>query len=134
MTIRGQFLAVALVCCAAATSPAFGEDAEYTQCMETAGGVTVDMLDCIGAALSRADEALNVAWEEGITDVDAEVGAKLRDAQRQWILYRDTTCDAEAAIWGKGSFAGVASADCQLRVTQERVEWLGNVFSPDGAM
>jgi len=45
----------------------------------------------------------------------------LRDAQRAWIAYRDANCAMEYGLWGAGSMRQIAGADCQMRMTAERM-------------
>jgi len=132
MSARASLLAgcIALMT-ALVVSPVKAEDAAHQACMEKAGGVTVEMLDCIGAAYERQDKALNVLWNRMLPSLKPDVKALMREAQRQWIVYRDTTCVAEAAVWGKASFAAIAGADCRLRLVTERVKWLDRIIFGD---
>ncbi|MDH4992359.1 DUF1311 domain-containing protein [Aquamicrobium lusatiense] len=99
--------------------------------MEIAAGVTAAMLDCISTTFERAEGALNALWDKQLPQVDPELADMLRKAQRDWIDYRDTTCAAEGAVWGGGSFAAVALSDCRLRLTQERLGWLEKISRPE---
>lgn len=107
-------------------------DDAHKACMETAGGVTAEMLDCIGGAYTRTDDALNRLWNESLPKQDETTQGALREAQRHWIVSRDSTCFAEGAAWGEGSFATVAVADCRLRLTAERLRWLEIITAPKG--
>ncbi|WP_334194832.1 lysozyme inhibitor LprI family protein [Pararhodobacter sp.] len=46
---------------------------------------------------------------------------QLRNAQRAWIAYRDANCAMEYGLWGAGSMRQIAGADCQMRMTAERM-------------
>jgi len=46
-------------------------------------------LGCVSQALDRADKELNDTYKALLTGVDQEGKAKLKDAQRAWIQFRD---------------------------------------------
>lgn len=92
-------------------------------CIAQSGGVTSAMLDCLSQSYEEIDGKLNQAWLTLLPALDASQREGFRDAQRAWINYRNTTCSAESSLQA-GSFAGVALADCQVRLTTERLQWL----------
>ena len=102
--------------------------AEYSACMDAAGGVTAGMLDCIGIENTRVDDELNAVWQAGFPEQSNAVREKLRTSQRAWIAYRDSTCDVDAAQYEGGSFASVAYADCHRQLTTDRLDWLMQTF------
>ncbi|WP_223295267.1 lysozyme inhibitor LprI family protein [Allochromatium vinosum] len=65
----------------------------YSSCMDQAGGVTVEMLDCIGEELNTQDARLNGAYQKLRAQLSAERRKALQSAQRLWIQYRDANCD-----------------------------------------
>lgn len=118
-------LASALIPSWAAQVPAaLVSEAQHAQCMAASGGVTVDMLDCIGSALEAAETAVSDLQETLVRSVDSEMGVALGQAQQDWAAYRSSTCQAEAIAVGTGSFSSVALLDCTLKITTERLQWL----------
>lgn len=120
----------ALVACLAGFGfhPAAADDG-YDACMAESGGVTVAMLDCIGTASDRAQSAMDAMLAEHRLLIAPEQERALDAAQRDWHIYRQSTCTAEATLWGDGSFASVMHADCWLELTWERLDWLQSVLA-----
>lgn len=102
-------------------------------CIEQSGGVTSVMLDCLSKSYEEIDNQLNQAWSALLPALDAAQRKSFRDAQRIWINYRNTTCTAEASLQA-GSFASVAQADCQVRLTAERLHWLEQILPEHGGL
>jgi uncharacterized protein YecT (DUF1311 family) len=53
------------------------------------GQTTAGMVACFGDAYAAWDKALNQAYARLRSSLDQEAFAKLRDAQRAWLVYRD---------------------------------------------
>ena len=95
----------------------------YSTCMDRSGGVTVEMLDCIGRELEIQDAMLNAAYRDLGARLSPARKQQLTAAQRLWIQYRDANCGFYADPDG-GTLATVASNECVLRETSERAEEL----------
>lgn len=116
------------------TAPSAAQDVDRPTsrtCIEQSGGVTSAMLDCLAQSYEEIDGTLNQAWLALLPTLDTSQRESFRDAQRVWIHYRNTTCSAESSLQA-GSFAGVALADCQVRLTTERLQWLEQMLSERG--
>ncbi|NCO87353.1 MAG: DUF1311 domain-containing protein [Rhodobacterales bacterium] len=115
--------------------------ASATACMDaTPGGYsTYGMNLCIGAERDWWDAALNAAYRDLMAReaaADKELGRQLhgmerpsgveslREVQRAWILWRDTTCDYEMLQWFGGTGAGGARLGCEMRLTGQQALWL----------
>jgi len=83
---------------------------------------TVDMVECIGRSTTEWDELLNTAYREALARVAEPQQARLRGAQRAWILYRDANCRAYGAA--EGTISAIAAASCLRDMTQSRAEEL----------
>ncbi len=105
--------------CAAETtySPA------YANCMDRAGGVTADMIDCIGGELAHQDARLNTAYKTLASGLTPARRDALRTVQRLWISYRDANCGFYLDPDG-GSLARILANECVLRETAERADEL----------
>jgi uncharacterized protein YecT (DUF1311 family) len=97
--------------------------ARFSSCMDQAGGVTVEMLGCIGEELNTQDARLNGAYQKLRSQLSAERQKALQAAQRLWIQYRDANCDFYHDPEG-GTLHRVMAADCRLRETAERAKEL----------
>ena len=113
------------------------------QCMgETSGGsTTIGMMDCLDQERDYWDARLNAAYKilrakAKASDADlAEWGSSapgtepaLKQMQRAWITYRDTTCEFERAQWGGGSGGGPAVLSCLMRLTGEQALYLESAW------
>lgn len=100
-------------------------------CMEAENGfTTVGMGFCIGQEVDYWDTRLNAAYqalrsrERAVDQEMADLGASvperataLRDMQRAWIVFRDTSCVYEYTQWGGGTGGGPAHAACLMEMT-----------------
>ena len=100
--------------------------ARFAACMDQAGGVTVEMLDCIGEELNTQDARLNGAYQKLMSQLSAERKTALQGAQRLWIQYRDANCDFYNDPDG-GTLDRVFANDCLLRETAQRAKELENL-------
>ncbi|MYL23978.1 DUF1311 domain-containing protein [Halomonas alkaliantarctica] len=94
----------------------------YASCMDESGGVTVNMMNCIGAEIERQDARLNEAYQKLLSNISEKRQQELLGAQRLWIQYRDANCLFYATAGG--TLAMVASNECVLRETTQRAEEL----------
>lgn len=102
----------------------------YSACMDRAGGVTIEMLDCIAEELNTQDARLNGAYQQLRSQLSAERKKELQVVQRQWIQYRDANCQFYHDPEG-GTLHRVMANECMLRETAERakeLETLANGF------
>ncbi|RKG48518.1 DUF1311 domain-containing protein [Acinetobacter cumulans] len=117
---------VSLLC----TSVSYAEESDYSRqysmCMERAGGVTLNMLDCFRAETKRQDARLNSAYQQTMASLTATRKKQLQDVQRLWIRYRDANCGFYADPDG-GSMAGLNSSSCYLDATASRATELENL-------
>lgn len=95
----------------------------YDRCMDTSGGVTVAMLDCNAAELKRHDARLNAQYKAALAAHGETPQALLREAQRQWIKYRDANCGFYAQLTG-GTMDRLNSSSCMLEATARRADEL----------
>lgn len=124
--LRGAAL-LALLCLPTLT-PAQTQEASYSRayksCMDKSGGVTAAMLDCGSAEYTRLDAALNAAYREAANSLTPEQRKLLRDTQRAWLAFRDSSCSFTSRLGDRGTMASLTDQSCLLRVTAERTRWL----------
>lgn len=116
-------IASLLLCTALSSSDAFASDRQLDACMSRSGGVTSEMLSCIGEAQERADARLATTLAKVSGSLSTSRRASLQNAQKVWLAYREAHCDFLADPDG-GTSAALMAADCWLTLTQDRLEFL----------
>lgn len=98
-------------------------------CAQTTQGNDVLLDECIADDLVRLDAKLNARYAYLMRTGSNDFAAALRDAQRFWIAYRDSTCTLESGSFRRtiGSSKRADRAACLHRITDDRVEWLNNI-------
>jgi uncharacterized protein YecT (DUF1311 family) len=100
----------------------------YKACMDKSGGVTADMLDCGNKEYSKLDAALNAAYRAASKDLSPEQRNLLRDTQRSWLAYRDSSCSFMSRLGDRGTMASLTDQSCMMSVTAERTRWLKSLM------
>lgn len=113
---------------AAATQTARGSEYSpaYESCMETSGGVTVQMLDCNAAEHAQQDARLNHFYGIARRQLDPSQRNLLVAAQRAWIVFRDNDCNLIGGLTG-GTMDSLNASGCYLERTRSRaddLQWL----------
>lgn len=126
-TIRHRLLAIAITTLSLSVNAAEdGYSATYTTCMDASGGVTMNMLDCMGSELDQQDARLNQGYKAAMQALDKGQQTQLRDAQRLWIKFRDADCALLGSLTG-GSIDRINSASCFLDMTKRRADDLARL-------
>lgn len=121
--MRYFLIVSALMCGSAAASP-------YLECGQASSEVEVGQ--CLLEMDKRVTYALSTAYEiaqesaadlDQITDRDVAVPA-LKTAQQAWHTYRDTQCEAVAALYGGGSGTGKAYLSCRIELGRAQTDLL----------
>jgi uncharacterized protein YecT (DUF1311 family) len=98
----------------------------------------MEMNVCAGLDFEAADRELNTAWREAIANAraaDREIDrqydqrptgeAKMREAQRAWLIFRDAQCTVEGYGEARGgSMEPMVYGGCRARLTRERTAQL----------
>jgi len=95
--------------------------AEHAKCVEKSEGVTSDMLECDSVEFKKQDKRLNDNYKVAMRTAPTEGKVALKDAQRKWIEYRDTTCNLFGKMNG-GTLATLIDSSCLLRETAKRAD------------
>lgn len=98
----------------------------------TAPQTQADMTQCAGIAFKMADEDLNLAYRLALKTYgdfdqdDPQAGGggveALKQAQRDWIAFRDSACAVEGWPYRGGSMEPMVVANCMERLTRARTE------------
>lgn len=95
--------------------------------VQNCDGSTVDMIECVNGLRDKWDGRLNAAYRQVMNTETAAQKTALRDAQRQWIAYRDANCAYYAG--GEGSISRIEAAVCQYALTRDRARELEAMMS-----
>ena len=129
MKITSAFLIAAFVAASAPAQTQTQVEKRYTrgysECMDTSGGVTIEMLNCIAAEIDIQDARLNQAYVMVMRPLAKPRKNTLRGLQRTWIKQRDAKCARSIADEG-GSMAGPIYSGCILDETIRRTIFLEN--------
>jgi len=109
-------IALALLLAAAAASDCDRDDNTQSE-----------MNACALESFNEADAGLNAQWKltfQAFRKRSVEDAARLRDAQRAWIVYRDAECDAEYPFDLGVSLDKMLHIYCRTEMTVERTERL----------
>lgn len=100
----------------------------------------VEMTGCAARAHEAADRDLNIAFQKAMAEArrmdeylsDGQIPAAtlLRDAQRNWIAFRDAACDAESLMARGGTMQSMLFFICLERQTKRRTEDLQLFANP----
>jgi len=110
-------LAVSLAMCLVAPRLAAAKDCG-------ALNTQMDINICEGEKFDAADAALNAAYNKLAAKVTAGGKAKLQDAQRAWIKYRDLQCEFETLGTSGGSIHGMEVSICLTELTRDQTKRL----------
>lgn len=101
----------------------------YGSCLDRAGGVTMEMVGCVGEEMKGQDARLNAAYHALLKGLPPDRQEKVRAAQRKWIEYRQLNCESRIGS-DTGSLATVEANECVLRMTVERSAELEQMAEP----
>ena len=105
-------------------APAFAQERSdgspaFAACLAKAQ-TTVDIVTCQTEEMKLQDRALNAAYKKAMAALPADQQAKLREAQRAWLTFRQLDC---AVFYGKetGTMASIQAGGCMVTQTARRV-------------
>lgn len=120
---RRSLIALTLALGTPPLAHAEGTSKAYGLCMEQAGGVTMDTINCISAEHEQQDLRLNQAYKALTARLTPERKAQLLEAQRLWLKYREANCNYIGSLTG-GTMDSINSNACFLDMTVERADQL----------
>jgi uncharacterized protein YecT (DUF1311 family) len=82
--------------------------------------VTMEAYNCFQLAATSADKRLNQTYNKILAQLSPHEQNALRNAERLWVQFRDTTCAAERSLYDGGTAAGVAFVACIEEETRQR--------------
>jgi uncharacterized protein YecT (DUF1311 family) len=103
----------------------------YDRCMDRSGGITSNMLDCIGAENKRLDIALDKTYRDIYQNLLPNSRRVLERDQKAWKEKTRRRCerDPDMAMFDGGSYTTVIYSECFRGQTAARIEWLKARFA-----
>ena len=105
-----------------------GQTNEKTKQSCKEANTQLEMNQCSAAGFHKADSELNMLYASARKKLAAADSAKLQEAQRAWLKYRDANCDAETSLYEGGSIQPAIRAGCLERTTRARIAELHAVY------
>lgn len=96
----------------------------YNACMDTAGGSTMPMAECMGAEHDAWDAQLNKVYQVLMASRPAAAKAELRDDERAWLKRTQHKCDHAGDDEAGGSLQNTEIDQCNLDETILRTVYL----------
>lgn len=126
--IAAAAAAVLAAVCSPAAAGAWGDRTEYSymfyDCIRATADRVAAIDACVTDELSRADEALNLAYADTMGRLEPGERERLRRSERAWISTRDHDCAAVAEAYRDPSYTRVAQGYCLLDATIDRTNYL----------
>ena len=123
MSFRSHLYSIAILAIAVSASMA-GALAQEPDCDDPQ--TQLDMTQCAGRDYEAADKALNTQYDAVRKRYSHNEDARtlLRDAQREWIRFRDAQCDLATLAVRGGSIEPMIRAQCLQELTEARTRQL----------
>jgi uncharacterized protein YecT (DUF1311 family) len=83
-------------------------------------GTSPQQMACAERELKAAADQLKRARAGLFEDLERRSRLKLRAAERLWLSYRKSNCEAEASVYEGGTIQPLIQLRCMARVTRER--------------
>lgn len=96
MEILMRYLSVFVLTSVALIGVAYAHDGkpstEYEKCLNRAGAVDPEALECMSAEFTRQDKRLNTAYQKLMSALSPAQKKRLQEAQRLWVKYTEANC------------------------------------------
>ena len=106
-------ISAAVLCLAVSATAAAAQDCENPQ-------FQAEMNACAGIAYEQADSALNAAYGDVRSRLDAAGRGQLTATQRAWIAWRDAECAFRSRGVEGGTIYPTIHAGCLTELTEQR--------------
>lgn len=119
-------LSLTLIVSCSATSHAQHMNAPDSPCNKAGSGA--EETHCFVVESQQREKELNQTYQDVLKVLASDQTTQLRTAQRYWIQFRDSTCQAEKALYTGGSAAPMVYYACMEAETRYRVQDLKNTY------
>jgi uncharacterized protein YecT (DUF1311 family) len=99
-----------------------GLSSEFSKCMSEAGGITMDVMECLNQETSVQEERMNNALQQLEAKLSGRERADLKNTQLAWKEQVDRHCASAADVGGTAKIVG--EADCFLKQMSRRAKEL----------
>jgi uncharacterized protein YecT (DUF1311 family) len=90
---------------------------------------TIEMHECLNEQFRKADADLNAAYKEVMAQLSESRQAKLREAQKAWIVFRERNAEFAASAEEGGTLAPLTHMLTMAEMTEERVAQLKDILN-----
>ena len=122
MTVARVLLVICIAISATLTVSPREEPAARELCAEAT--TTAEMRLCLNEQYKSADEQLNRAYRQAMGQLSEARQAKLKEAQRAWIPFRDKTAEFEASEVEGGTMYPLVYLSALISMTEKRTSEL----------
>lgn len=96
-------------------------DKELAQCLgKKENQTTVGMCECQYNALAKWDKELNASYKTLLTKLDSNAKARLVEAQRQWVKFKEKEMELVDATTPDGTYYLILRAERVTDITKKR--------------
>ena len=95
----------------------------YKDCMDQAGGIEVEMMDCNSAEYERQDNELNRTYQRVLATLPPDQKIQLRDDERAWLKRIDKLCNSDDPAEGR-DVARENAIGCNISERESRILYL----------
>ncbi len=100
---------------------------DYQYCLDNSMN-NHEMRECNGKEFMHQDKRLNKYYEQVMNSFDSNEKTTLKRAQRAWIKYRDSKCEAEGEPMRGGSGEALLIGGCRAKTTRLRADELKSMI------
>lgn len=99
-------------------------DAAYSACIDKSDGVTVNMNNCSGEAISKMDKRMNQLYKALMGKLPKPKQELLKNSQRKWLAWRTAEQDLSYALDPNegGTLQGVSAGGFAYEMLKRRVQ------------
>jgi uncharacterized protein YecT (DUF1311 family) len=97
-------------------------DTILNKCIDKTNGGDISIISCLQKAEMNWDAELNKTFRLLLSKLDSSDQRKLREAQRQWIIYKDKEIKFFTDVYGKqdGTMWNLSISDKRMQLIRQR--------------
>ena len=97
-------------------------------CLEQ-DNTTIGMRICLAKQAEQLDVLLNKTYQELRSKLSGEAENRLVQSQRDWLKYRTSNCELEAANMIAGTAETIIIMDCDNQMTEDKILQLDGILN-----
>ncbi|MDN3572096.1 lysozyme inhibitor LprI family protein [Methylobacterium longum] len=103
----------------------------HADCMSRAEGNRAAIYDCYSVEFPIQDTRLNTVYKKLYAELDQDQKSALREAQRDWIKSRDSTCGLTVRLYHNSWARFISEPWCRTEETARRADFLKTITHGD---